>query len=55
MMDCLVTREDLSSAVADVLTSMGNSDHSDEEDSDETDSPSSAAEEPTNDDTLSPE
>lgn len=34
MMDCLVTREDFESAVADVLTSMDNSDHSEESDSD---------------------
>lgn len=33
IMDCLVTREDFCSAVEDVLASMGNSDHSEEEES----------------------
>jgi SpoVK/Ycf46/Vps4 family AAA+-type ATPase len=56
IMDCLVKREDFYCAVEDVLTSMGNSDHSEEEgedDSDETkESPES--DESSNDD-LSPE
>jgi SpoVK/Ycf46/Vps4 family AAA+-type ATPase len=36
IMDCLVTREDFNEAVADVLSSMGNSDHSDEDSEDDT-------------------
>jgi SpoVK/Ycf46/Vps4 family AAA+-type ATPase len=59
IMDCLVNREDLYSAVEDVMTSMGNSDHSEEEEddvSDETkDSPEGDEEESSNGNKISPE
>ena len=49
IMDCLVTRDDFDCAVEDVMTSMGNSDHSEEEEGH-----SDEAKEPSNDG-LSPE